>query len=106
LWGINPQTGKIDECLEEPYCNGVGTYCYEGDILDCSSSQNKELNFFSFEWKNPRFGTKIKEIYLEGSQQFINYNGDVIDSNAIALVALSFVERRETDKVSTQSKMY
>lgn len=95
LWGINPQTGKIDECLVEPFCNGVGTYCYEGDILNCSSTQNKELNFFCYEWRNSRFGTKISEIYLEGSQQYMNYNDEVIDSNAVALVALSYVEKRD-----------
>ncbi len=99
LWGINPETGKIDECLVEPFCNGVGTYCYEGDIINCSNNPERELNFFAYEWRNLRFGTSVKEVYLEGSKQFINYNGSVINSNAIALIALSYVERRPFGKV-------
>ncbi|MDD4014475.1 MAG: glycoside hydrolase family 20 zincin-like fold domain-containing protein [Petrimonas sp.] len=97
-WDINPLTGSIDDCLVEPYCNGIGSYCYEGDILNCSSDQDKELNFFSYEWKNSRFGAKIREIYLEGSQQFIRYDGEVINSNAIYLIALSYVSKRNINE--------
>ena len=102
LWGINPQTGKIDECLVEPFCNGVGTYCYEGDLINCSNRSDKEFNFFAYEWRNSRFGTGIKDVYLEGSRHFIDYSGTEINNNAIALVALSYVERRPIERVSAK----
>ena len=70
-------------------------YCYEGDIVNCSKIKDEELNFFSYEWRSTRFGTKIKEIYLEGSQQYENASGKKIDNNAIILVALSCVTKRD-----------
>jgi len=103
MWGINPLTGKMDECLEEPYCNGIGSYCYEGDLLNCSASTDIPLNFFAFEWRNPRFGTVIREVYLEGSQQYIDYSEQVIESNAVALIAMAFTEKREIGRDSART---
>ena len=95
IWGKDPVTGKPDRSFVEPYYNGRGSFCYEGDVVNCSDSIDTEFNFFAFEWRNPRFGTKIKEVYLEGSNQFKNPDGDVINNNAIVLVAMSYVEKRD-----------
>jgi len=100
LWGINPLTGKGDECLTEPFCNGVGSYCYEGDLVNCSSTPGKEVFFFAYEWRNPRFGTLIKEICLEGSQRFVKWNGEIADNNAVALLALSCVPKNVKKRTS------
>ncbi len=99
LWGIDPLTGMIDKCLVEPFCNGVGSYCYEGDPVNCSSSRDKGLYFFSYEWENTRPGTEIKEIYLEGSNKFEKWNNQIADNNAIALIALSYVEIRDAGRI-------
>jgi hypothetical protein len=127
LWGTDPLTGQPDPCLAEgdPYCTGravfCGNICYEADVVDCSSSKDKELNFFAFEWTNPRFGIKIKEICLEGmketpaadldpdgrrnnfrrlylgAQARKGSDGLLIDDNAIALVGLSIVTKRDPE---------
>ncbi len=94
LWAGDPSTGLMDTCLIEPYCNGQGSYCYEADIVDCSNTKKQKLNFFSYEWINPRIGVNIKEIFLEGSYHYKNHENELIDNNAIALIALSCVTAR------------
>ncbi len=97
LWEKDPRTGLMDQCLAEPYCNGLGSYCYEADIVNCSDTQNLKLNFFSYEWVNPRIGVSIKEIYLEGSYQYRNHQDELIDNNAISLIALSCTTKWNVD---------
>ncbi|MBG0860030.1 MAG: beta-N-acetylhexosaminidase [Bacteroidales bacterium] len=77
-------------------------YCYNADPVNCSSGSAAPVTFFAFEWINPRFGKKIKEVNLCGS---INYQATQTDygkpvyapmkSNAIILAAMTKVKKRE-----------
>lgn len=78
-------------------------YCYEADPVNCSSDiKDKPITFFAYEWVNPRFGKKIKEVNLHGT---INYQAlqtdygkpvtEPMKSNAILLSAISKVKKRE-----------
>ena len=78
-------------------------YCYEADPVICSSDPiNNPVTFYAYEWVNPRFGKKIRQINLQGS---INYQAlqtdygkpvtEPMKSNAILLAAISKVKKRE-----------
>ncbi len=76
-------------------------YCYYADPVICSEG-SPELTFYAFEWVNPRFGKKIKEVNLCGT---VNYQATQTNygvpeyapmkSNAIILAGLSKVRKRE-----------
>lgn len=78
-------------------------YCYEADPVECSSNADKDpITFFSFEWVNPRFGKKIREVNLHGTNNYMATQTDYgkpvykpLKSNAIFLAAISKVKRRE-----------
>ncbi len=85
-------------------------YCYKGDPISCSSDETKNpITFFAYEWVNPRFGKKIKEVNIYGS---VNYQaqqrdyGTVVSapmpSNAILLSGISKVVKREAFKPGTE----
>jgi hypothetical protein len=127
LWGTDPRTGQPDPCLsdESPYCTTraifCGNLCYEADIVNCSVKPDAELNFFAYEWRNPRFGIKINEIRLEGvringestadvidrrlykkelylgAQGYMDQDGELVEDNAIALIGLSTVTKRDVN---------
>ncbi len=78
-------------------------YCYEADPVICSSDAiNNPVTFYAYEWVNPRFGKKIRQINLHGT---INYQAlqtdygkpvtEPMKSNAILLAAISKVKKRE-----------
>ena len=78
-------------------------YCYLGDPVLCSLNEtDKPVTFFAYEWVNPRFGKKIKEVNVYGS---INYQAQQTDyltvvsspmpSNAIFLAGISKVLKRK-----------
>jgi hypothetical protein len=80
-------------------------YCYTGDSVPCSSSEQEDsLTFYAFEWTNPRLGKKIRDVRLKGS---VNYEGllpvfervvtERIPCNAIILIALSKAIKRNAD---------
>ncbi len=77
-------------------------YCYEGDALACSSDMdNNPVYFFAYEWVNPRFGKKIREINLMGSDHYqatqTVYSHVVtkpLPGNAIVLLGISKVGKR------------
>jgi hypothetical protein len=77
-------------------------YAYQADPVSCSvNSTGNPIIFFAYEWVNPRFGKKIKEISLFGS---MNYQATQTDygkpaykpmkSNAILLAGISKVKKR------------
>jgi hypothetical protein len=81
-------------------------YCYNADPVICSvNSKEKPVTFYAFEWVNPRFGKKIKEVNLHGS---VNYQAlqqdygkpvtEPMKSNAVILAAISKVKKREVKK--------
>lgn len=81
------------------------TYCYNADFIDCSTSEKENpITFFAFEWVNPRFGKVIKEVNLYGTTDFQttqaagNPKTEPMQSNAIILMALSKVKKREAFK--------
>ncbi|HEV8514560.1 MAG TPA: beta-N-acetylhexosaminidase [Cyclobacteriaceae bacterium] len=79
------------------------TYSYEADAINCSSNEKeKPITFFAFEWVNKRFGKKIKEVNLLGTENYQalqqEYSKPVTQpapSNAILLIGLSKVIKRE-----------
>lgn len=101
LLGTDPKTGKRSQWLITMPWTAAGALCYEGDMVNCSGNQDKELNFFAYEWRNPRFGIKIKEVYLEGSKGSVVaakedfFTPKELDDNAVALIALSCVTKRD-----------
>jgi hypothetical protein len=81
-------------------------YCYYADPVICSiNSKDNPVTFFAFEWVNPRFGKKIKEVNLHGS---VNYQAlqqdygkpvtEPMKSNAVILAGISKVNKREVMK--------
>lgn len=77
------------------------TYCYNADPVVCSSDSSP-ITFYAFEWVNPRFGKKIKEVNLCGTidyqatkTNFFMPEYAPLKSNAIILTALSKVKKRE-----------
>jgi hypothetical protein len=68
--------------------------CYEADPVNCAADGKEPVVFFAFEWLNPRFGKVIQEIRLKGSRNFRNFRGQIIDSNAVVLLAMSMVKKR------------
>jgi hypothetical protein len=81
-------------------------YCYNADPVICSSGNpSKPVTLFAFEWVNPRFGKKIKEVNLCGT---VNYQATQQDygkpeykpmkSNVILLGGLTKVKKTEPFK--------
>jgi hypothetical protein len=60
-------------------------YAYEATAVKCSKEDSDQVTFFSYEWQNPRFGKKIREINIKSA---VNVKGE----NAIILLALSISE--------------
>jgi hypothetical protein len=80
--------------------NTSASYCYDADAVSLGI-ENHPVTFFAFEWVNPRLGKVIRELRLcgtsgfrGGSSEFDNSWGPVIETNAIMLRAVSFVEKR------------
>ncbi len=71
--------------------------------MNCAAAGKEPVMFFAFEWVNPRFGKIIQEIRLKGSRDFKRFQGQIIPSNAIALLTMSIVKRRETQWEQTFS---
>jgi len=80
-----------------------GNYCYGADPVECSSpGQTGSATFYALEWTNSRFGKGIREVHLRGSAQFVLRDPirgiaeeQMIEDNAVVLLALSVVEKRE-----------
>ena len=66
-------------------------YAYKASSVLCTSEGSDQVNFFSFEWANPRFGKKIKEINLRS----VNYAKN--NENAIMLLGLSVTENTKSE---------
>lgn len=80
--------------------NTSAKYCYQADAVALGTDAHP-ITFFAFEWLNPRIGKVIRELRLYGttgfrggSSDFDNSWGPVIETNAIMLRALSFVQKR------------
>jgi hypothetical protein len=84
---------------EEP-----NSLCYEADPVNCAADGKEPVMFFAFEWLNPRFGKVIQEVRLKGSRNFRNFRGQIIPSNAIALLAMSIVKKRPVSSPEVNEK--
>lgn len=80
--------------------NASAKYCYDADAV-ALGTDDQPITFFAFEWLNPRIGKVIRELRLcgtsgfrGGSSDFDNSWGPVIETNAILLRAVSFVQMR------------
>ncbi len=87
------RSDKIDHWPEGKTGAQQDLYCYAADAVNCSQYMEKNpITFFAFEWKNSRFGKKIREINLKGTTNYKNYKGNTIEDNAIIWIALSIVK--------------
>jgi hypothetical protein len=76
-------------------------YCYYADPVLCSQeNQVNPITFYAFEWINPRFGKKVKEVNICGSVNYqatqTNYGKPEykpMKSNAIILTGLTKVKK-------------
>jgi hypothetical protein len=66
-------------------------YAYNAKAVNCSKDASNPVTFFSFEWQNPRFGKKIKEVNVKTVDN--KKNGD----NAIILLAMSVSETKKQE---------
>jgi hypothetical protein len=80
--------------------NTSAKYCYEADAV-ALGTEDHPITFFAFEWLNPRIGKVIRELRLcgtsgfrGGSSDFDNSWGPVMETNAIMLRCVSFVQKR------------
>ncbi len=102
----NPGGEKSLDKREGDTGSAQQAYCYEADPVTCSSNmKDNPISFFAFEWVNKRFGKKIKEVSLQGSDHYQaltqDYGKPVAEpmrTNAILLVAISKVKKREPFK--------
>ena len=66
-------------------------YAYKATAVNCSEDNSNPVTFFSYEWKNPRFGKKIKEVNL---RSIINKKAD---TNQVILLAVSISEDQKLE---------
>jgi hypothetical protein len=64
-------------------------YAYVAEAVSVSRDNARPVTFFAFEWRNTRFGEKIKQINLKT----INYQKG--NENAIILLGISVVEKTD-----------
>jgi hypothetical protein len=63
-------------------------YAWSATAVDCSEDKSQPVSFFSFEWTNPRYGKKIREIRLR------SIDNENKKDNAVILLAVSISEDR------------
>jgi hypothetical protein len=66
-------------------------YAYQAPAVLCSPAGSDPVNFFAFEWVNPRLGKTIKEVNLKS----VNYAKN--NDNAIILLGLSITENTKDE---------
>jgi hypothetical protein len=71
---------------------------WQADLVDCGKPATGRITFFAFEWINPRFGKRVKEVCLKGVSGFKNFRGKPIDDNSIILLGVSVVRKRPFSK--------
>jgi hypothetical protein len=99
----NPGGEKSLDMREGDTGSAQNAYCYMADPIRCSpEGQKNPVTFFAFEWVNPRFGKRIKEVNLQGSLHYQAQQQDYgvvvsapMQSNAIMLAGISKVVKRQ-----------
>ena len=98
----NPGGDKSLDNAEGDTGSPQTAYCYAADVVNCSSDMNKHpINFYSYEWVNKRYGKKIMEINVKGSDKYQAVQPvydrvvtEPLPSNAILLLGISKVQKR------------
>jgi hypothetical protein len=100
----NPGGEKSLDTLEGETGAPQKAYCYEADPFNCSKDTTN-IKFLAYEWTNKRFGKVIKTVNLYGSSHYQALQQDYgqvvtkpMENNAILLVAISKVKKREPYK--------
>jgi Glycosyl hydrolase family 20, domain 2/Glycosyl hydrolase family 20, catalytic domain len=104
-YGVNILECGVTDKNKKPVAlqNNAMAYCYNANPVNCSLNPADTILFYAFEWVNPRFGKKIKEVNLQGS---INYQSQQsrfgksvttkpMAANAIILAGISKVVKRK-----------
>ena len=73
---------------------GQDKYAYNAKIISCSKNKKNPISFFAFEWKNSRFGKKIKEVNLKAVTYKKNHD------NSIMLLGISTVGKKIMEKAT------
>jgi hypothetical protein len=74
-------------------------YAYNARAVNCSKDSSRAITFFSYEWQNPRFGKKIKEVNLKTIDRKKN------DKNSIIVLAVSVSEtKRQENAKGTEAQ--
>ena len=97
---------KVRETITSGSMSTQSVYCYDADAIDCSADPAQEpVSAFAFEWMNPRLGKIVKQVNLHGSINFQALLPEFeepltkpMESNAILLLAISKVKKRERNK--------
>ena len=80
-----------------------GGVCYNGDAVLCSAqAHDNPVTFYAFEWVNSRFSKKIKKIDIRSTAKLVGLKGSdkkIIENNAIILIAISGVKKREVPEI-------
>jgi Glycosyl hydrolase family 20, domain 2/Glycosyl hydrolase family 20, catalytic domain len=71
---------------------------WQADLVDCGKNPGERMTFFAYEWVNPRFGKRVKEIRLQGISGFKDFRDKTIADNSIILLAVSVVRKRPFSK--------
>lgn len=83
-YGVNILEWNADRCL------------YGADAVNCARDDSKDkVNFYAFEWLNPRLGKQISEINIKGSVKFKGLWGKMSKTNAVAVIAINITEPRK-----------
>ncbi|MBR9999896.1 MAG: beta-N-acetylhexosaminidase [Cyclobacteriaceae bacterium] len=101
----NPGGDKSLDPAEGDTGSPQNAYCYNADVVDCSTDMgNNPIRFYAYEWTNKRFGKKIKEVNLIGSDQYQAVQPvysevvtEPLPSNGILLLGISKVTKREVE---------
>ncbi len=97
----NPNENGLDRA-EGRTGSAQSSYCYEADPIQCSANEkDNPITFYAYEWVNPRWGKKIKEVNVYGTVKFQstqrsgNPSTKPMPGNAIILGGISKVIPRE-----------
>lgn len=87
---LNNERSKIEYNMAD--------YAYEARAVECAKENSGTATFFSYEWKNTRFGKKIREVNLKSVDLTRN------NENAIILLAVSISENNTMEDVKVDER--
>jgi hypothetical protein len=88
-WNWHDRIGAFENPKYNKYSQNQ--YAYQAPAVLCSPAGSDPVNFFAFEWVNPRLGKTIKEVNLKS----VNFGKN--NDNAIILLGLSITENTKDE---------